>query len=72
MDEQDDGWIATTASALLAAEYERVPIDALTVRRPKLSLETAYRVQKAAVSLRIADGARVVGHKAGVTSQAMM
>ncbi|MEU2428425.1 fumarylacetoacetate hydrolase family protein [Streptomyces sp. NPDC007861] len=71
MDAQDDRWIAATASALLAAEYERVPIEALTARRPGLSLETAYRVQKAAVDRRIAGGARVVGHKAGVTSQAM-
>ncbi|MEE1804550.1 MULTISPECIES: fumarylacetoacetate hydrolase family protein [unclassified Streptomyces] len=71
MDEQDDRWIAATASALLAAEDERVPIDALTVRRPELSLETAYRVQGAAVARRISGGARVVGHKAGVTSRAM-
>ncbi|MFE7402517.1 2-keto-4-pentenoate hydratase [Streptomyces sp. NPDC057557] len=71
MDEQDDRWIAATASALLAAEYEQVPIDALTVRRPELPLETAYRVQRAAVARRISGGARVVGHKAGVTSQAM-
>ncbi|MEV7872626.1 fumarylacetoacetate hydrolase family protein [Streptomyces sp. NPDC088124] len=71
MDEPDDRWIAATASALLTAEYERVPIDALTVRSPGLSLETAYRVQGAAVARRISGGARVVGHKAGVTSRAM-
>ncbi|MET7563675.1 fumarylacetoacetate hydrolase family protein [Streptomyces sp. NPDC005479] len=71
MDELDDRWIAGTASALLAAEYERVPIDALTLRRPGLRLETAYRIQAAAVERRIAAGARVVGHKAGVTSKAM-
>ncbi|MET9427865.1 MULTISPECIES: fumarylacetoacetate hydrolase family protein [unclassified Streptomyces] len=71
MDERDDRWIATTASALLAAEYERVPIDALTVRRPGLPLETAYQVQAAAVERRIAGGARVVGHKAGATSKAI-
>lgn len=34
-------------------------------------METAYRVQKAAVARRIAGGARIVGHKAGVTSLAM-
>lgn len=71
MDEQAERWIAATASALLAAEYEGVPIDALTIRRPGLTLETAYRVQRAAVARRIAGGARVVGHKAGVTSRAM-
>ncbi|MFE4049596.1 hypothetical protein [Streptomyces sp. YIM B13518] len=71
MDEQDDRWIAAAAAALLAAEYERVPIEALTVRRPGLSVETAYRVQEVAVARRTASGVRVVGHKAGVTSRAM-
>lgn len=71
MDEQDDRWVAAMASALLTAEFEQVPIDVLTVRRPGLPLETAYRVQKAAVTRRIEGGARVVGHKAGVTSRAM-
>ncbi|MCT9093472.1 fumarylacetoacetate hydrolase family protein [Streptomyces sp. ASQP_92] len=71
MDERDDRWIAATASALLAAEYERVPIDALTLLRPGLSMETAYRIQAAAVERRIAGGARVIGHKAGATSKAM-
>ncbi|QNE75494.1 2-hydroxypenta-2,4-dienoate hydratase [Streptomyces finlayi] len=71
MDERDDRWIAATASALLAAEYEREPIDALTVRRPRMPLETAYRVQAATVERRIAGGARVVGHKAGATSTAI-
>ncbi|MGW1007421.1 hypothetical protein [Streptomyces sp. NPDC002520] len=48
-----------------------VPIDPLTVRRPGLPLETAYRVQKAAVARWIPAGARIVGHKAGVASHAM-
>lgn len=71
MDEENGRWICAAASALLAAEYEQVPVDALSVRRPGLSLDTAYRVQEAAVAQRIAGGARVVGHKAGVTSLAM-
>ncbi len=71
MDEQDDRWIAAAASALLAAERERISIEALTVQRPDLSLVMAYRVQAAAVARQVAGGARVVGHKAGVTSRAM-
>ncbi|MBO8191592.1 hypothetical protein ITI46_07780 [Streptomyces oryzae] len=66
MEEQDESWVAATASALLAAEYERVPINALTFRWPGLSLETTYRVQAAVVERRLAAGARVVGHKTGV------
>ncbi|MGA5552382.1 2-keto-4-pentenoate hydratase [Streptomyces pseudogriseolus] len=72
MDEQDDRWIDAAASALLAAERERISIEALTVQRPDLSLAMAYRVQAAAVARQVAGGARVVGHKAGVTSRAML
>ncbi|MGW0753380.1 2-keto-4-pentenoate hydratase [Streptomyces sp. NPDC002587] len=71
MDERDDRWIAATASALLAAEYDRVPIDVLTLGRPGLPVKTAYRVQAATVERRIADGALVVGHKVGATSNAI-
>ncbi|MEU5583054.1 fumarylacetoacetate hydrolase family protein [Streptomyces huasconensis] len=71
MDESDDRWIAATASALLAAEHENVPVEVLTRRLPGLRLETAYRVQAAIVARRIAAGARVVGHKAGATSKAI-
>ncbi|OEJ29994.1 hypothetical protein BGK67_00040 [Streptomyces subrutilus] len=71
MDERRLHWITDTATALLEAERERIPVAALTVHRPDLTLDDAYRVQAAAVARRIADGARVVGHKAGVTSKAM-
>ncbi|GAA1554436.1 2-keto-4-pentenoate hydratase [Streptomyces globosus] len=71
MDEPDDRWIAATASALLAAEYENVPVEPLTRRRPGLRLETAYRIQAATVARRVAAGGRIVGHKAGATSKAI-
>jgi 2-keto-4-pentenoate hydratase len=71
VDEQDDHWIAASATALLVAEHMGVPIDALSNRPAGLSLESAYKVQQQAVARRIEGGARVVGHKAGVTSLAM-
>jgi 2-keto-4-pentenoate hydratase len=49
----------------------RSPVAPLTARRPGLSLEDAYRIQAAGVACRVAAGARVVGHKVGVTSKAM-
>lgn len=64
-------WIADEADRLLAAERSRVPIVALTARRPGLSLEDAYRIQAAALARRVNAGARPVGHKVGVTSRAM-
>ncbi|MFI8105380.1 2-keto-4-pentenoate hydratase [Streptomyces sp. NPDC086023] len=71
MDEPDDRWIAATASALLAAEHEKVPAEPLTRHRPGLPLETAYRIQAATVARHVATGARVVGYKAGATSKAI-
>ncbi|MGW1090193.1 2-keto-4-pentenoate hydratase [Streptomyces sp. NPDC002596] len=71
MDERQVRWINDEATALLAAERDRVPVASLTERRPGLALEDAYLVQAAAVARRIEGGARVIGHKAGVTSKAM-
>ena len=71
MDEQQVPWINDEAAALLAAERDRIPVASLTERRGGLALEDAYRVQASAVERRIAGGARVIGHKAGLTSKAM-
>jgi len=66
-----DGWVADEADRLLAAQRSGVPVVPLSVRRPGLSLGDAYRVQAGVVARRLAGGARVVGHKVGVTSRAM-
>lgn len=71
MDERRVPWINDEATALLAAERDRVAVAPLTERRPGLALDDAYLVQAAALARRIAGGARVIGHKAGVTSKAM-
>ncbi|KOU37631.1 2-keto-4-pentenoate hydratase [Streptomyces sp. WM6378] len=71
MDERRVPWINDEARALLGAERDRVPVASLTERRGGLALEDAYLIQAAAIARRIAGGARVVGHKAGVTSKAM-
>jgi 2-keto-4-pentenoate hydratase len=68
---QGGQWIADEATGLLAAERSRNPVAPLTARRPGLSLQDAYRIQAAGVACRVAAGARVVGHKVGVTSKAM-
>jgi 2-oxo-hept-3-ene-1,7-dioate hydratase len=60
----------------LARRHERArrdveSIDPVTVEYPDLSIDDAYAVQQAWVDLQIADGAKLVGRKIGLTSRAM-
>ncbi len=59
------------ADALLRAEQERKPIVQLSKTYPHMEIEDAYRVQDLWAQSRIAKGARMVGHKIGLTSRAM-
>ena len=64
-------WWAREATRLLVAEREQEPLELLSRRRPEVTLSEAYRVQHRGVALRVQAGARVVGHKVGLTSAAM-
>src|SRR5882724_9357403 len=46
-------------------------IRPLTITSPGILLEDAYAIQSAWVDLKVAEGAKVVGHKIGLTSKAM-
>lgn len=59
------------AAELLAAYDSRVPVEPLTSRHTGLSLEDAYQIQLIQVRHWIAEGARIKGHKVGLTSAAM-
>jgi 2-oxo-3-hexenedioate decarboxylase len=68
-----DGAVRTVDDAalhLLAAENHRQEIEPLTDAWPELDLATAYRIQDAALGLRVARGESVVGIKLGLTSAA--
>lgn len=67
----DEDLIARCAAELAFAESERCAIAPLTRRFPRLSLEDAYRIQRINVERRQHAGERVVGHKVGLTAQAM-
>jgi 2-keto-4-pentenoate hydratase len=56
---------------LLDAERRRRPIEPLSATSPALEIGDAYAIQQAGWRLREAEGARRVGHKIGVTSEAM-
>ncbi|NKB98840.1 MAG: 2-oxo-hepta-3-ene-1,7-dioic acid hydratase [Pseudomonadales bacterium] len=63
--------IEQAAIDLCAAEENRQPIRALSLRYPDLSLDQAYSIQEQVVQRKIASGDRLVGYKIGYTSRAM-
>ncbi|GAA2798527.1 2-keto-4-pentenoate hydratase [Saccharopolyspora taberi] len=64
-------WQVEEARRLYRAERCRRPETLLSRRRPGLTVDEAYGVQWCGAGLRMGAGARVVGHKVGLTSAAM-
>ena len=63
--------ITTLAARLDAAEKSRIQLGHVSLEHPDITIEDAYAIQKAWVEAKIARGARVIGHKIGLTSRAM-
>ena len=59
------------AEAILEAERSRVPCVQPSRQWPGMDLADAYDVQRRWAAARIAQGARIVGRKIGLTSRAM-
>ncbi|MFG1796980.1 2-keto-4-pentenoate hydratase [Nocardia sp. NPDC049149] len=59
------------ADELERAERDRVPIDPLVARYPDIDVVDAYEIQLRNIRRRLHTGARVVGHKVGLSSKAM-
>lgn len=59
------------AQALLAADLGRYVIPQPSRTHPEMELDDAYAVQRMWAEGRIARGARIIGHKIGLTSRAM-
>jgi 2-keto-4-pentenoate hydratase len=59
------------AEALLGAYASRKPIDPLTEQYDDLTVEDSYEIQLLQVARWVAAGARVKGHKVGLTSAVM-
>ncbi len=60
-----------SAADLLLAEQNKKPITQLSTTFPDITIEDAYAVQKYWVDARVKNGAKIVGHKIGLTSRAM-
>lgn len=63
--------IRRAAGAILRAEETLVPTPQLSRLFPEMEVADAYRVQDLWAQARIGKGARVAGHKIGLTSRAM-
>jgi 2-keto-4-pentenoate hydratase len=59
------------AADLAEAERSRVGIAPLTTGNPDIDVVDAYEIQLINIRQRVAEGARVVGHKVGLSSKAM-
>ncbi|MGV9610672.1 2-keto-4-pentenoate hydratase [Nocardia xishanensis] len=59
------------ADELARAEDDRVAIDPLVARYPDIDVVDAYEIQLINIRRRLDSGARVVGHKVGLSSKAM-
>ena len=59
------------AADLAQAERSRVAIKPLTTREADIDVVDAYEIQLINIRQRVAEGARVIGHKVGLSSEAM-
>jgi 2-keto-4-pentenoate hydratase len=59
------------AANLADAERSKVPMAPLTAGSADLDVDDAYKIQLINIRQRVAEGARVVGHKVGLSSAAM-
>lgn len=62
---------AELAAALAEAERSRVPLSPLTEAHPQIDVVDAYEIQLINIRSRVEQGATVVGHKVGLSSEAM-
>ena len=67
----DPGLLDGIATDLAAAWRDRRPIAQLSATHPSLTPVDAYAIQQRVVAGHLADGARIVGWKVGLTSLAM-
>jgi 2-oxo-hept-3-ene-1,7-dioate hydratase len=59
------------ADTLMAAEKERKQAVQLSKTWPSITMEDAYAISTEVANRKIAAGARLIGHKVGLTSKAM-
>jgi 2-keto-4-pentenoate hydratase len=69
--EEASNRIRRSADALWEAEQNRNPIARLSTINPDMALNDAYEIQMTNVRRRVKAGARICGHKIGLTAKAI-
>ena len=59
------------AQELHHAEKSRVQVTHFSQRFPAMTIDDGYRINRAWMALKLAEGHKVIGHKIGLTSRAM-
>jgi 2-oxo-hept-3-ene-1,7-dioate hydratase len=67
----DDALIQQLAAELNQSEKSGVQIAHFSKRFPGMTIEDGYRINRAWMALKLAEGHQVMGHKIGLTSRAM-
>ncbi len=67
----DDALIQQLAHELNQSEKSRVQIEHFSKRFPGMTIEDGYRINRAWMQLKFAEGRKMIGHKIGLTSRAM-
>jgi 2-oxo-hept-3-ene-1,7-dioate hydratase len=67
----DDDAVNDAAQRLHEAERTRTPIGQLSLQYPQMTIDDAYRIQRAWVALKTTEGRAVRGRKIGLTSKTM-
>ena len=61
----------TAAGLLIEAQRSVTPTEQLDIRFPGIEIADSYAIQRETLAARLAQGARLRGHKIGLTSKAM-
>jgi 2-oxo-hept-3-ene-1,7-dioate hydratase len=67
----DEIQIAQLAAELQQSQQTRRQVEHFSKRFPGMTIDDGYRISRAWVAQQMADGAKVIGHKIGLTSRAM-
>jgi 2-oxo-hept-3-ene-1,7-dioate hydratase len=67
----DDALIQQLAHELNQSEKSRTQIEHFSKRYPGMTIDDGYRINRAWMQLKFAEGRTLIGHKIGLTSRAM-